>query len=166
MIPRGPAKNAGPFICMAMRYFFNNTAPCPASIAFLALCLAALPLFSSCSDALSTIVVKDHELRGAQWESMNRINEDFRKNVFSRCLAESKLAMNCSDCEYIYIDVIIVIDRKGHMSGYTKTAEKVCRGKAPARLERCFIEYLASITFPGNLRNMSIKMRLGTGLKC
>jgi hypothetical protein len=74
--------------------------------------------------------------------------------------------MNCADCEYIYIDVVVVIDKTGRMSGYTKKAEKVCRGKAPEKLERCFIDYLRSITFPENLRNMIIEMRLGTGLKC
>ncbi|HOT43735.1 MAG TPA: hypothetical protein PLM53_04715 [Spirochaetota bacterium] len=111
-------------------------------------------------------MAKDHELKGAQWESINKIKEDFRKNVFRECLAQSKLSMNCSNCEYIYIDVIIVIDRNGRMCGYTKTAEKVCRGKAPVTLERCFMEYLESITFPIHVRNMSVEIRLGTGLKC
>ncbi len=112
------------------------------------------------------MIVKDYELAGDRWQSMNEIREGFRRNVFRRCLAQSRLSMNCANCEYIYIDVIVVIDKGGKLAGYSKTAEKVCRGKAPEKLEKCFIDYLRSITFPKNLRNMSIEMRLGTGLKC
>lgn len=97
---------------------------------------------------------------------MNEIQENFRKNIFRQCLDESRLSMNCSDCVYIYIKVIIVIDKKGRLSGYRKISENVCGQKATEKLERCFIDYLESISFPKNLRNMSIEMRLGTGLKC
>ncbi len=97
---------------------------------------------------------------------MNEIREGFRRNAFRRCLEQSRLSMNCANCEYIYIDVVVVIDKNGKLSGYTKTGEKVCRGKAPEKLEKCFIDYLRSITFPKNLRNMTIETRLGNGLKC
>ncbi len=134
--------------------------------ALIVICFVFALLDSSCSGNRQNIILKDHELRGEQWQSMNQINEDIRKNVFYKCLSQSRLSMNCSNCEYIYINVIIVINREGRMCGYTKTVENVCGGKAPEKLERCFIEYLESITFPRNLRNMSIEMRLGTGLKC
>jgi hypothetical protein len=97
---------------------------------------------------------------------MNEIHENFRKNVYYNCLSQSRLSMNCSNCIYIYIDVIISIDNKGRLCGYTKTVENICGNKASEKLERCFIDYLESITFPNNLRNMSIEIRLGTGLKC
>lgn len=157
---------AGPVLLMHMRQFPHKTESVHHQVAVITAFLVLPVLIFACFGNNQNRVIKYHELRGAQWESMNRIQEDFRKNVFRECLSQSKLSMNCSNCEYIYIDVIIVVDGKGRMCGYTKTAEKVCRDKAPAKLERCFMEYLESLTFPKNLRNMSMEIRLGTGLKC
>lgn len=74
--------------------------------------------------------------------------------------------MSCAGCEYIYIIFRIEINAEGRLAGCSKVGENVCGGKAPESLERCFIEYLESITFPKKLRSMTIETRLGTGLKC
>ncbi len=120
----------------------------------------------SCAPHNTKTVIPDHDLRDEQWREFNAISEHFRRNIFPRCTEQSKLRMSCSGCGYIYILVRIEINADGKLSGYTKVGENVCGGKAPAALERCFIEYLESITFPRKLRSMIIETRLGTGLKC
>lgn len=123
-------------------------------------------LNSSCAAIKPLTVVRDHELRDEQWRDFNAISEHFVRNVFPRCLSQSKLKLTCSGCEYIYIIVRIEINADGRLVGYSKIRENVCGRHAPGNLERCFIEYLESITFPGNLRSMIIETRLGNGLKC
>ncbi len=159
-------KSMGPFILITMchMHFYLSVSTTARTLAAVCVCFAFLSVF--CSGNSNNRTIKSHELRGDQWRSMNEIHEHFRRNVFYDCLSQSHLSMNCSGCEYIYIDAIIDIDKKGRLCGYTKIKENVCGQKAPEKLERCFIDYLKSIIFPKNLRNMSIEMRLGTGLKC
>jgi hypothetical protein len=123
-------------------------------------------LNTSCATNIPMKVVRDHELRDNQWKEFNAIREYFLRNVFPRCTGQSKLKLSCSGCEYIYIVVRITINAEGKMTDYTKIKENVCGGTAPEGLERCFIEYMESITFPGNLRSMIIETSLGNGLKC
>lgn len=122
--------------------------------------------FSSCIPPGNMAVIADHELRDEQWREFNAISEHFRKNVFPVCTEQLKLRMSCSGCEYIYVVFQIEINAGGKLTGCTKVGENVCGGKAPAALERCFVEYLESLTFPRKLRSMIIQTRLGTGLKC
>ena len=139
--------------------------PAPVSALFLccALCMGA---GFSCAADRQPRVIRDHELRDDRWREFNAIRDDFTRNVFPGCIGRSKLKLTCAGCEYIYIIVRITIDADGRMSGYTKVKENVCGRSAPAALERCFIEYLESITFPRNLRGMVIETNLGNGLKC
>lgn len=86
--------------------------------------------------------------------------------MYPECLRKFRLKMSCDGCGYIYMTVVIRIDDRGQLSDYDKTGENVCGRVAPQGLERCFMEYLETITFPENLRGAVIEVRLGTGLKC
>ncbi|HOD16963.1 MAG TPA: hypothetical protein PK307_09065 [Spirochaetota bacterium] len=135
-------------------------------ILILIVCVIVISSFCSCTPHKNLTVIADHELRDEQWREFNAISEHFRKNVFPVCTEQLRLRMSCSGCEYIYIIFRIEINAGGRLTGCTKVGENVCGGKAPAALERCFVEYLESITFPRKLRSMIIQTRLGTGLKC
>jgi hypothetical protein len=111
-------------------------------------------------------VIRDYDLRGDQWKEFNDFRDTWVRNSFPRCLEQSKLHLTCDGCEKIYIVVRITINSDGKMVGYEKISEHVCGRPAPAKLERCFIEYLESIIFPRKLRSMIIETRLGNGLKC
>jgi hypothetical protein len=119
-----------------------------------------------CASDRQMKTVRDHELRDDQRKEFNAIRENFIRNVFPGCTSNARLRLTCAGCEYIYITVKIAIDANGKMSGYTKTKENVCGGPAPAALEKCFIEYLKSVTFPRKLRSLIIETNLGNGLKC
>lgn len=120
----------------------------------------------SCVKPSGSPVAIDYLLEGKQHEAFHAIVEQWRLSIYHGCIADSGLTMSCADCTAIFMVVRITIDRSGRMRGYTKIKENVCGHPAPEKLERCFMEYLESVTFPGCLRDMTIETRLGTGLKC
>jgi hypothetical protein len=136
-----------------------------ALISLICIAFAFGGMFSCVRNDSSNIII-DYRLKGKKHEEFDKILEYWKTSKYHNCMAESRLKMSCSGCEYVYIIVRISIDRSGRISGYTKAGENVCGQKAPEKLERCFMEYLESITFPPCLRNMTIETRLGTGLKC
>ena len=105
-------------------------------------------------------------MTGKQWESLRDIKEFWQNNVFKQCIRQSGLTLSCARCESIYLRVIIRIDGTGRLAEYTKIREYVCGNPATEKLESCFMAYLKTLQFPRNLRNMSIEMYLGNGLKC
>jgi hypothetical protein len=137
-----------------------------AKILLLGFAMTVSLLGVTCVSSMESTVIIDYELKGDKRKAFNEIHDRFMHEKYPECLKKFKLSMNCSDCEYIYIIVRITIDADGRIKGYVKMRENICGEKADERLERCFIEYLESITFPVNLRNMVIETRLGTGLKC
>lgn len=124
----------------------------------------------SCQENLKTdqvnFPVKEHELPPAQWKAWNELKEKWMGSEYRDCLKKSDLKMSCSGCEYIYMDVILEIDKQGHLQSYTILKENVCGEKARKELQECFLKYFQEITFPPELKGWKIEAKLGTGLKC
>jgi len=134
-------------------------------IPIMAIALSAA-LIIACGTTQPIVVVKEDELEGKQWRAYQEIRERWMKEAFSSCLTKQHLKLSCSGCEYIIIVYRIVIDGKGRIVAYEKIRGNICGATSSPELEQCFIQYLTSITFPQPLRNMTIEVRLGTGLKC
>jgi hypothetical protein len=113
-----------------------------------------------------TSVIKDHELKGEQYRAWQEIRNYWFKNIYRECLRSHNLKMSCSGCEYIYIRVVITIDRKGKMVSCEMVGERVCIDKASESLESCFTDYFRTLTFPRELRGLRFETMLGTGLTC
>ncbi len=107
-----------------------------------------------------------YELTDEQWASYYKISDHWRRTVFPLCLKQNGLKLTCAGCESIYLAVRLHIGPDGKLSRYERMSDHVCGGKSTEKLERCFIEYFESITFPENLQNMIIETKLGNGLKC
>lgn len=107
-----------------------------------------------------------HELTREQQTTFYEISNRWRRTVFPLCLKQNRLKLSCADCASVYIAIVLNIGPDGKLKRYEKKSSHVCGGKSTEKLERCFIEYFESITFPDILRNMIIDTSLGNGLKC
>ncbi len=111
-------------------------------------------------------ILKSYELKGDSWKDWNKIYDDWMKNEYHKILKENKLKMNCSECENIYLEVILNIDSTGKMTFYKLINSKKCTEKFSKKLEIQFMKSFFNMEFPPSLRNMFFEARLGTGLKC
>jgi hypothetical protein len=120
----------------------------------------------SCDQKLQNDVVQDYNLQGNQWRAFNVIMENWRNNNYQKCLNQFNLQLTCDGCDAIYIKVKIKVDKSGHLVRYVKTGANICTKDSTEELERCFMEYMESLTFPECLRDIGIEITLGTILKC
>lgn len=111
-------------------------------------------------------IVNSWDLDKLQFKDWNIIQEKWFEEVYRPALDKFKIELNCSDCEYAYIDAVIYIDYEGKIVKYSIEKSNVCGNKASPELIIEFISPLLKIKIPKSLSNKAIKVKLGTGLKC
>ncbi len=150
------------------RAFFNMNAIALTLRIRAALLAAATVSFIgvSCSTTAPRAQTGIHELTREQWAAYYAVHDTWRRTIFPLCLKKNGLKLSCAGCESVYVRVRLYIGPDGKLARYEKTGGRACGETPPEKLERCFIEYFGSITFPKKLWNMIIETSLGNGLKC
>ncbi|HBS86960.1 MAG: hypothetical protein A2W91_01970 [Bacteroidetes bacterium GWF2_38_335] len=99
-------------------------------------------------------------------KTINNIYDDWFKNIYRPALPGFNIKMNCGDCVYAYMDVVFYISDKGKIVRYVVEKENFCAKNADEKLKTKLLDYFLNYTFPVELRNKAVRMKLGTGLKC
>lgn len=110
--------------------------------------------------------MKEHELDNTRFRCWDGIKDKWLREVYFPALDKFKLRMSCGRCEYIYIRVILYIDRNGRLVHYKKGRETVCGKPCPKELEEHLMQFFKEMIFPEELRGIAIETMLGTGLSC
>lgn len=111
-------------------------------------------------------IITFYNLEKEAYKSWNNIDSVWHYNTYQNCLINNKLKLSCAKCENIYLDVVFRIDSSGTLYDYKVVNENMCGMKFKPELKVCFLEFFINYIFPAELRNKSIQVRLGTGLKC
>lgn len=112
------------------------------------------------------IVENSYELESDAWKNWNTISEQWFENNYRNLLEKYAIEMNCSDCEYAYIDFVIYISYEGKIVKYETTKSNICGDSAGESIILDFIQPLLQYKFPKNLHNKALRIKLGSGLKC
>ncbi len=111
-------------------------------------------------------ISKSYELKEPQYSAMQKIEQEWFAKEYYVILKENKLKMNCSGCESIYMNTIMVIDSVGKLKDYKVVKSRKCATTFSKKLEERFIKWFVDLKFPQELYNSRFEIRLGTGLKC
>ncbi len=111
-------------------------------------------------------IIDAYKLPGPAFVQWIKLKEKWFGEVYRPALKKHGIRLNCSDCEYAYIRVVIHIDSEGRLFRIDRVKENICGKPAGEKLFRDFTDHFRKITFPLHLRGYSVRVTLGTGLKC
>ncbi len=125
-------------------------------------CKSQTAIFSIQMDSTNRISVYDDSV----WMPWRQIDSAWLASEYRIILAKFKLKMNCANCESVRMDVDMMVDSLGKLSGYRKIESNKCGNEFDKKLEDAFMAYFYNITFPAVFRKHIFAVTLGTVLKC
>ncbi len=122
--------------------------------------------FSFKAQETKDFIPKSYELKEPQYSAVRKIEQEWFSKEYHVILKENKLKMNCSGCESIYMNTVMVIDSAGKLKEYKVVKSRKCATTFSKKLEERFMKWFINLKFPQELYNTKFEIRLGTGLKC
>lgn len=114
--------------------------------------------------------IPESELSGQALEDWNRIREEWTAKGMKTCMDRLSLKFSCSRCDRIFFHIRISIGPEGKIVSCSRRGMNFCGSSRESRrsrlFEKCLLDYLRDVLFPASLRNMTLDLSLGNGLKC
>ncbi|MBI4646089.1 MAG: hypothetical protein HY738_05690 [Bacteroidia bacterium] len=126
----------------------------------------SLTRFANVEQFADSFAVVDYNLPHPLYDAYKNIREKWFRQEYFACLKNAGIEMSCAGCEYVYIDVVLIIDYNGKLKKYKIINSNVCARDISPELEKCFLNFFHNVIFPECLRGEIINTMLGTGLTC
>ncbi|MBN2680982.1 MAG: exo-alpha-sialidase [Bacteroidales bacterium] len=111
-------------------------------------------------------IVNSWDLKNSAYDEWSDFQEKWFLEVYRPVLQKFNIEMNCSDCEYAYLDVVLYIDYEGKVVRFYLEKSNFCGKTVPAEIEKELLDSILKNKFSLSLSNKAIRVKLGTGLKC
>lgn len=98
-----------------------------------------------------------------EWRRLRKI---FLKKKLPLILRKHRDRLRCGTCMDVYMDVAFSVSLVGSVSVLKVEAEHACGGDFPPAMRDDFIRYLREYPYPKALLGKTVRLRLGTALKC
>jgi|GEM_PF-1589712 len=130
--------------------------------------LFSLVFLLKCSthEKKENLVQWDYKLKGKSYKEFRAIKDNWMRINYRKILKKYSISLNCSNCEYAYIIVILNIADNGSVTEVSFVDSNVCGKKASAKIINDFVDYFKKVLYPPSLRGKKVKTRIGGGLKC
>lgn len=128
---------------------------------FFPICLSAAP------DAIVDAPYEPDYAKGLPDRHLwHQVRESFLKHRYPQILKKHGLKLNCGTCTTVYMDIAFSVGLAGNISVHSIDRTKACGGEFSEKLTQDFLDFLREYPYPASLRGKSVRLRLGTGLKC
>lgn len=94
------------------------------------------------------------------------VREKFLRSEYPRILKRQNLRLNCGTCTTIYADFELSISLTGEPTIRNLVVAKACGRPMGKMLRADFSRYLENYPYKPGLYGTTVRLRLGTGLKC
>lgn len=98
-----------------------------------------------------------------EWRRLRKI---FLKKRLPLILRKHRDKLHCGACMDVYMDVAFSVSLTGTVSVKQIDTAHACGGEFPEAMRTDFIEYLTQYPYPAILLGKTVRLRLGTSLKC
>jgi hypothetical protein len=99
-------------------------------------------------------------------EEWRRLRKIFLKKKLPLILRKHRDRLRCGPCMDVYMDVAFSVSLVGSISILKIEAQHACNGEFPPAMRDDFIAYLRNYPYPKALLGKTVRLRLGTALKC
>lgn len=99
-------------------------------------------------------------------EEWRRLRKIFLKKQLPLILRKHRDRLRCGTCMDVYMDVAFSVSLVGSISILKIDAQHACGGEFPPAMHDDFIAYLRNYPYPKALLGKTVRLRLGTALKC
>ncbi len=98
-----------------------------------------------------------------EWRRLRKI---FLKKKLPLILRKHRDKLRCGTCMDVYMDVAFSVNLIGGVTVLKVDAEYACGNEFPAAMRDDFLAYLREYPYPKVLLGKTVRLRLGTALKC
>ncbi len=102
----------------------------------------------------------------AERREWRRLRKVFLKKQLPLILRKHRDKLRCGTCMDVYMDLAFSVSLAGTVTPKQIDTAHACGGEFPEAMRADFLEYLNRYPFPAILRGKSVRLRLGSALKC
>ena len=102
----------------------------------------------------------------AERREWRRLRKIFLKKQLPFILRKHRDKLRCGTCMDVYMDIAFSVSLAGTISVKQIDTAHACGGEFPDAMRADFLEYLRTYPYPATLLGKTVRLRLGTSLKC
>lgn len=108
----------------------------------------------------------DYAKSPAERREWHRLRKIFVRKVLPQILRKYREKLRCGNCMDVYMDISFSVSLVSRVNVKSVDRMHACGSEFPAGMQADFIRYLSDYPYPTILLGKSVRLRLGTALKC
>lgn len=131
-----------------------------------AILLFTTALFGTETDVAEAPYESDYAKGQPDRQLWRDVKDSFLRHRFGKILKKHNLALGCAGCTSVFMDVSFAVTEQGTVQIRGIDRQQACGHDFPAAVKTDFLKFLNDYPYPKPLHGTTVRLRLGSGLKC